>query len=268
MQTAIWAHRGASRDYIENTLAAFAYAIEAGADGVELDVQRTADGVLVVIHDEHLKRLTGEDKYLWQVDYADLEKMTLKAKTAQKIRHDSFHTKVPTLKEVLQLFKETDLTVNIELKNSIYLYPRMEQEIVDLVNEFAMQEQVIYSSFNHASMKLMSSMVGPEYCGILSSDIHFAPWKYTKEVEVKAYHPMINSMQQPGIIKNCQDEGLKVHVWTADDDAHIYAAFLLGVDALITNLPAKAIELRKQMTEDGGRIALEAVSSLGIPIIK
>lgn len=66
-----------------------------------------------------------------------------------------------------------------------------------------MQEQVLYSSFNHASIKRMTSLVGPQYCGLLTltSDIHFAPWTYLAEVGVSAYHPMINSLQQPSLVK-------------------------------------------------------------------
>lgn len=274
MRTEIWAHRGASHDFIENTLAAFKQALDVGADGVELDVQRTADGKLVVIHDEHLQRLTGENKYLWQTTYAQLQQMTLTSHVVPPLdfkgtaKEESFHQKVPTLKEVLKLFRGTDLTINVELKNSIYFYPGMERQVLDLVAELGMQEQVLYSSFNHASMKLMSTLVGAKYCGILTSDIQFIPWDYAKSVEVLAYHPMINSLQQPGLVQNCQDAGLKVHVWTADEDGYIYAALLLGVEALMTNLPAKALELRQQFEADGGEQALTVVKALGIPIIE
>lgn len=253
MQTQIWAHRGSSHIFVENSMAAFQQAISDGADGVELDVQRTKDGQLVVIHDEHLKRLTGADRFVWATTWEELRKLTLK-ETSERI---------PLLEEVLALFKLTDLVVNIELKNSRYFYPGMEQEVVDLVTDFKMKDQVLYSSFNHASMAKMVEMVGGDQCAVLTADIQVKPWKYLDEIGAKTYHPMINSLLQANLISTCQDKGLKVNVWTADESAHIYGALLLGVDAIITNEPARAIELREQFQSDGGQKAMEAVKTLG-----
>ncbi len=266
MQTEIWAHQGASNMYIGNTLAAFAQAIKEGADGIELDVQRTADGKLVVIHDENLEKLTGVNKFIWEITWSELKKLTLLNNGRKIDTNDAFHTKIPLLEEVLQLVKNNRIVINIELKNSLYFYPKIEEEIIDCVQKFSMQKQVLYSSFNHVSIKRMASLVGSQYCGLLTSDIHFAPWTYLTEVGVSAYHPMINSLQQPNLVKNCQKAGLKIHTWTVDKEAHIYLALLSGVDALITNKPAQAINLRTQFQNDDGRKATESVKSLGLSI--
>ena len=267
MISEVWAHQGSSHVYIENTLAAFKQAIDEGVDGIEFDVQRTADGELVVIHDEHLARLTGENRFVWDVTWSELQELTLKTKFAQAEKIDYFHAKVPKLDDVLELIQTSNITANIELKNSVYFYPGMEEEIIACVRKWGMQDRVVYSSFNHLSMKKMVSLVGSKKCAIITLDIQNQPWDYAKQVGVSAYHPMIASLQHLNLVEKCHEAGMKVRTWTADEDAHIYAAFLLGVDAVITNEPAKALELRKQFQTDNGKKALDIVKALDLKII-
>lgn len=263
LETKIWAHRGSSHKYIENSLAAFEQAIEDQADGIELDVQRTKDGKLVVVHDENLKRLTGVDRFVWEMTWDEMKNLSLSSKVASSTSSEASNTKIPCLQEVLLLLRETDLVINIELKNSLHFYPGMEEEVIQAVKDNGVETQVYYSSFNHQSVNRLSLLVGAEYCGLLSWDIIFEPWDYLKAVGADAFHPMINSLQLTDLVVNCQERGIKVHTWTADQEAHIYAALLFGVDAIITNKPEKAVALRKQFIEDGGRKAMEAVKTLG-----
>lgn len=266
MQTDIWAHRGASHHYIENTIAAFDKAIKIQADGIELDVQRTKDGKLVVYHDEKLHRLTESKQLLADLTWHEIQQLTLSAKKNALNYANISNTKIPSLEEVLNFLKSTGLTINIELKNSINFYPGMEKEVAALVAKKNMQKQVLYSSFNHASMNFMSDLVGSKYCAILTSDIQFEPWHYMQEIDAGAYHPMINSLQDIYLVNKLQEHDLNVHVWTADEEAYIYAGLLLGVDAIITNKPEKAINLRKQFHSDGGQKAIDSVKKLGIKI--
>lgn len=256
MQTEIWAHRGASKKYIENTMSAFQQAYDDGADGIELDVQRTRDGKLVVYHDENLKRLTGLNTFIWEIDWQEMKSLELHA-----LNEDD--TNIPLLKDVLDFVKQTDMTLNIELKNSLYFYPGLEEDVLALVKELGMLEQVLFSSFNHESMKKMSKLAGVEKCAILTSDILVEPGTYAKRVGVEAIHPMINAFQQNNFVGNCKEHGLAVNVWTADEDAHIYAALLFAVDAIITNEPEKAVQLREQFLSDGGTKAVDVVRAYG-----
>ena len=256
MHTQIWAHRGSSKMFIENSIPAFQQAIDAGAEGVELDVQRTKDGQLVVFHDEKLKRLTGRDNYLGELIWSELQKLTL----------GSTDEKIPSLEEVLLLFKDTDLTVNIELKNNIFFYSGMEVEIYDLVQTLGLGNQVLYSSFNHVSMKKMVEIAGASKCAILTSDILVGPWMYVQNTGAKAFRPMINHLQQKHLVQKCREHGLKVHVWTVDEDSYIYASLLLDVDAIITNEPEKALKLRQQFISDGGQKAVEVVKAFGLSL--
>lgn len=266
MKTQIWAHRGSSHKYIENSIAAFKQAIEEGADGVELDVQRTLDGQLVVIHDEKLKRLTGVNNFLWELTWEEVQALSLKAQVPETDYPTVANVKIPLLEDVLKLFIGTSMMINIELKNSIHLYPSMEEEVIALVNKLNMQEQVIYSSFNHDSVHSLSELSQAQYCGLLTPDIQYQPWEYLKAVGASAYHCMINSLQQKDLVKNCHDNNIRVHVWTADKEEYINAALLLGVDAIITNLPDLALKLRQEFIDDNGKAARESVKSLGIKI--
>lgn len=266
MMSEIWAHQGSSHVYIENTLAAFNQAVQDGVDGIELDVQRTADGQLVVIHDENLLRLTGKNQFIWETDWSALQALTLNTEIIQTRKIDAFHTKIPKLEEVLELIRESNVSVNIELKNSVYFYPGMEEEVIACVNKLKMEERVVYSSFNHLSMKKMGTLVGGNKCGILTMDIQNEPWVYAKKIGVASYHPMISSLQHLNLVEKCHQADLKVRVWTADDDVHIYGALLLGVDAIITNKTKKAIRLRQQFREDDGRKALEYIKASGLKI--
>ena len=115
-----------------------------------------------------------------------------------------------------------------------------------------MEEQVLYSSFNHLSMHHMASLAGPERCAILTSDIQYKPWLYAQNTNVHCIHPKITSLQNENLVQECHQRGLKVHVWTVDSEANINACLQLGVDALITNKPEQAIALRNQMQSDAG----------------
>jgi len=261
MKTDIWAHRGSSHTFIENTLAAFNQAVKDGADGIELDVQRTKDNIIVVIHDEHLERLAGVDAYLWELTWAEVQELTLSSPNINIDTPTEFNAKIPKLDDVLYLLKDTDTKINIELKNSLYPYDGIETLLVEDVTIAGMQDRVLYSSFNHDSMSYMADLVGPAFCGILSSDIHFEPWNYLEAVGVKSYHPMINTLQFPGHLEKCQEKDYNIHVWTADKEAHIQASLAAKVDAIITNEPKKAIQLREQFDYDEENYISESLTN-------
>lgn len=232
MPSLIWAHRGANRSAPENTLPAFEQAIRQGADGIEIDVQRTSDGQLVVVHDEQLLRLTGQSGWVHQMTLEQLRQ-----------RNFAFHygnylvTPVPLLKEVLDLLKSTNLTLNIELKNGVVLTPDLEQQVMDQVRDFAMADRVIYSSFNHYSMRLIRQLQPGAACGLLYECGLVDPWIYANRVGATAIHPYFGSLQIPGLITDCRKAGIDVNVWTVDDPDIIRRCAQLEVHAIITNVP-------------------------------
>jgi len=111
----VWAHRGASGYAPENTLPAFALAVEQGADGVELDIQLTKDGQIVVIHDETIDRVSNGSGWVKDYTLSQLKKFNF-----NKTFPEYGFVTIPTLEEVYDLLKDTGLTVNVELKQIPY----------------------------------------------------------------------------------------------------------------------------------------------------
>ena len=145
--TEIWAHRGASGYAPENTLEAFALAAEMGADGVELDVQMSRDGYLVVAHDERIDRVSNGTGLIRDFTLKELKEFHFN-KTHPEYRE----ARIPTLREVYEALKNTSLWINVELKNGIYFYEGLEERVLELTGRLGMEKRVIYSSFNHHSM--------------------------------------------------------------------------------------------------------------------
>lgn len=235
----IWAHRGASAEFPENTMAAFERAVDLGADGIEIDVQRSADGELFVMHDEYLERLTEHKAYLYELSAEQIKGLEIVGPLA-KGSH-----KIPTLRELLAFLQDKTIKLNIELKNSIYFYPGMEEEIVELVENFAMQEQVYYSSFNHESIARLAKLVPQDKLGILYYSILYDDVAYAKSLGAKNLHPLLNSLRKSDFVQNAHNAGLKIHAWTANEDQHIKSCLSLGVDAIITDEVAKALAMRE-----------------------
>lgn len=243
MPVKIYAHRGASLRYPENTLEAISEAIRLGADGVELDVQRTVDGELVVIHDEELTRLTGSPGFVKDLTLAELG-------TKNVGHYRGEEASVPTLSEVLDLFRNNALEINLELKNSLYPLPHMEDDILRLVGEFGLESRVIYSSFNHLSVKQFVEKGFGERTGILFSEWLYRPWEYAKTLGAAALHPSYNVLQYPDLVRVCRENGIAIRTWTVDLQEHMDLVLALAPDALITNDPALALERRAALEGD------------------
>lgn len=234
----VWAHRGASGYRPENTMEAFELAIRQGADGIELDVHLSADGELIVMHDETVDRVTAEHGLIQDLTLAQLKKLKVSTLAEPKGIY-----RIPTLGEVLDLMRTTQMMVNIELKNSICFYPGMEEKILSLVKEMQMQEQMIYSSFNHHSLLRLKELDAYVQTGILFGDGWVDPAGYAKKLGVDAVHPAVYHLQYPEFTQQVKQNGLKMHVWTANRREDIQMVKQSGADAVITNYPDLALEV-------------------------
>ena len=164
-KTKVWAHRGASGYAPENTLDAFRKAVEMGADGIELDVQMTKDGELVVIHDETIDRVSNGKGWVKDYTYEELKKFNFN-KTHQEYTKEE----IPTLEQVYRLIKPTNLTINVELKTGIVFYPGIEERVLELTERLGMKEHVIYSSFNHYTIRKIKELDPQAKTGMLYED--------------------------------------------------------------------------------------------------
>ena len=237
-ETKVWAHRGASGYRPENTMEAFELAIRQGADGIELDVHTSADGQLIVIHDETVDRVTDGTGLAGEKTLRELREL----KVSTSAEPEGIY-RIPTLQEVLDLMRTTDMMVNIELKNSICFYPGMEEKVLKAVKEMKMEEQLIYSSFNHYSLLKMKQLDSQVQTGILFSDGWVNPAMYAKNLGINAVHPAVYHLKYPQFREEVKRAGLKMHVWTADKPEHIQIVKEAGAEAVITDYPDRAIAL-------------------------
>lgn len=230
----IWAHRGASGHAPENTMPAFRLAYELGADGIELDVQLTKDGVPVVIHDETVDRVS--DSKGWVKDYT-LEEIK-KINVNQRFPAYGKVT-VPTLEEVFEYVAETDLVINVELKTNVIPYAGLEEKVLRLAEDKGIADRIIYSSFYHYSLERIKELKPDAKIAFLYTDGYMDMAEYALKYGAYAVHPSKNNVERTGIVQECHKKGIRVHVWTVNEDTAIEKMRDLGVDAIITNYVEK-----------------------------
>ena len=227
-----FAHRGFSGKYPENTLLAFQKAIEAGADGAELDVQLTKDGEVVIIHDETIDRTTDGKGYVVDYTYDELSKFD----ASYIYRGQMGFNKIPTLREYFELVKDLDFVTNIELKTGINEYLGIEEKVYDLIKEFKLEKKVIISSFNHFSVLRMKKIAPELKYGFLSEDWIINAGAYTASHDVQCYHPRFNNLI-PEVVEELKKNGLEINTWTVNKEEDIRDLIDKKIDILIGNYP-------------------------------
>lgn len=236
----IFAHRGYSGKYPENTMIAFKKALECGVDGIELDVQLTKDGEVVIIHDETIDRTTTGKGFVVDYTYEELEKFDASFKFK-----DLGFNKIPTLREYFQLVKDYDIVTNVELKTGINEYLGIEEKVWELIKEYNLEEKVIISSFNHFSVMRMKDIAPQLKYGFLSEDWIIDAGKYTHSYGVQCYHPRFNNLV-PDVIKELKKYNLEINTWTVNLEEDMRYLYSNNIDVIITNYPELAQEIKKE----------------------
>ncbi|HIX76474.1 MAG TPA: glycerophosphodiester phosphodiesterase [Candidatus Fusicatenibacter merdavium] len=235
----IFAHRGASAYAPENTLEAFQLAMNQGADGIELDVQLTKDGELVVIHDETIDRVSDGKGAVRDYTLEELKKISVSNHFEQYP-----DVKIPTLREVLELVKPGTMEINIELKTGIFWYPEIERKVLELVKEEGMEDRIIYSSFNHYSVQKIKELSPEAETAYLIGDVMLDVAAYTKNTGIKGLHPALFHVKMADFLKEYKESGIALRVWTVNEKDQIRWLIDEGVDAVITNYPDRGLEAR------------------------
>ena len=229
-QPLIIAHRGASTLRPENTLAAFALAVEQGADGVELDVRLSKDGHPVLVHDATLLRISGNPQKVSQLTLGELQ------------QEDCGHGQtVAHLSDLFELIGEATL-YNIELKDFGWRDQGLTDRVAEVVEAYGLQSRTLISSFNpllvERARKRFDALVAiallrapgiSRYCYLLT------------DVNVDNPH---YSLVDRGYMDWTARRGLYTFVWTVDDAVEGRRLLDLGVHGIITNEPAR---LRRQL---------------------
>lgn len=233
------AHRGWSGKYPENTMLAFRKAVEAGCDGIELDVHLSKDGEVMIIHDEALKRTSGMNGAVSEWTRSELEKIS-----AGKTFNDDYgFTPIPSLEEYLEYVSKTGVITNIELKTAPCYYPGIERKTLDLVRKFGYEDRVIFSSFNWLSVFEMKKLAPELPGGFLLENLSIQNISMQiKSLGFEYYHPCIRYVSDE-LVRECKANKVGLNVWTVNDAEDIKKCIAWDIEGLITNHPDIAFGL-------------------------
>ncbi|GAE91288.1 glycerophosphoryl diester phosphodiesterase [Gracilibacillus boraciitolerans JCM 21714] len=241
MSIIIYAHRGASKQAPENTMAAFDLAYDQGANGIETDVQLTKDGIPVLIHDETADRTTNGTGYIKDLTYQELQSLDA-GSWKSPVYSDS---KIPALDELLAWNKDKDLKLNIELKNNLISYPDIEEIVCEKLQQHKMVEHTVISSFNHTSIAKLDKMKTTIDYALLTSKQMKNLIPFSKEINAKGIHIRYRLLSYR-LVENATKNNLYVAVYTVNHPILIAKVLRLGCHALITDVPNLAVKLKQQ----------------------
>ncbi|MUK87387.1 glycerophosphodiester phosphodiesterase [Ornithinibacillus sp. L9] len=241
--TKIIAHRGSAGTHPENTMAAFREAERVGADGIELDVHLTKDGKLAVIHDETVDRTTNGSGHVKDFSLTELQRLDAGSSFSKQFTGE----RIPELADVLSWVKEKNLLVNIELKNVFYLeYPGLEEKVLAEVERFNVKGQTIISSFNHVGLNKVRELDQDIDIAILYSAKLYQPWQYAGSLGATSIHPHFYSITED-MIRTSERKGIPTRPYTINEVPLMEKLIKAGCTAIITDFPARAIEVRKRL---------------------
>ena len=236
----IFAHRGFSSQYPENTMTAFRKALEAGADGIEFDARLTADGQIVIMHDPTVDRTTNGKGKVRNLSFAEIRKLDAGLKKGMVFENE----RVPMLEEVLAEFGGK-LLLNIELCNYDEGDERaLANETVELIEKYDLIDSVIVSSFRFNNLVYVKDMNPGISCGLLALQGikgFLARNLLNHSVSVDAVHPYYTDVSEK-LIRREQQCGRKIRAYTVNDPKDIRHMYDMGADAIFTDDPLSAKE--------------------------
>jgi glycerophosphoryl diester phosphodiesterase len=242
-QPVVFAHRGASAAAPENTLAAFKRGVEMGAPAIELDVKLSADGHVVVIHDQRVDRTTNGRGDVGKLSLEEMQALDAGSHFSPQFAGE----KIPTLAEV---FEEvgTKIFINVELTNYASPGDGLSERVAELVRRHAMQERVMFSSFHPLNLIRMRRLLPSVPSGLLAQQGTHGRWArgfIGRLVTPGNIHPYFDDVDQAFVQsqKTTNHPARRIHVWTVNDPQDMRRLFDLGVDGIFTDYPDLALNI-------------------------
>lgn len=241
VETAITAHRGSSTEAPENTLQSIKLAAEQMADYVEIDVQLTKDGEIILLHDKSFKRTCGEGKSPWEMTLAEIKKLN-----AAYYMPDYGWAEVPTLRETLEYCKDR-ININIELKNNGH-DGQLPDKVLALVKEFGMEEQCVFTSMSIPFLERVKELDEECKTGYILSTA-YGDFSRNEKVD---FFSISSSLLNEKNIAQIHETGREIHAWTVNTKAEAERLKYLDVDNIITDYPVMVREIlyREKDTEN------------------
>ena len=233
VQTRITAHRGSSSGAPENTMAALEKAVEEMADRAEIDVQETADGVIVLCHDTSLKRVAGVNKKVSDLTLEQIKKLDVGSWFSSEYQGEQ----IPTLEEVME-YAKGKIDLNIEIKN-LGNSSGLPEKVIELVEKHEMQEQCVITSTNRFYLKRVKAVNSEIRTGYIISAAYgnFYSDEFIDLISIRS------SFVTERMIESAHEAGKAVHAWTVNGKVEMERLKQLGVDDMITDRPVLAREI-------------------------
>jgi glycerophosphoryl diester phosphodiesterase len=231
----ITAHRGHSRAAPENTLSAIRKAIEAGADYAEIDVQRTADGVVVLLHDRDLKRVAGDARRLDTLHYDEVRQLDVGSWFGPEFAGE----RLPTLAEAIHLARGK-IKLNIELK----YYgddPELAPAVARLLRAEKFEHDCVVTSFNLAALQSMKQIDPDIRIGLIVGQA----LGNLGRVEIDLFSVRADFLPD-SLIRSARRTNREIHVWTVNDAPTMNRLIKRGVHNLITDDPDLGVRVRDE----------------------
>ena len=222
-----YAHRGASAYAPENTMRAFRLGVELGANGIETDIRKTHDGVLVLFHDETLLRLTGAAKKPAELTYEALSRFPIPAPDGSEPGH------VPRLTDFLAYAKTQDVFLALELKTD-----GIEAEVLRAVNAFGLREKSVVTSFGTERLRSVKALDRSQKTGLLTAEVNEALLRELKLLGVEQICPKADIVT-PALVDALHEAGFSVRAWGVKDAEAMRRVYRCGVNGMTVNFPDK-----------------------------
>lgn len=235
-RTQVTAHRGFSKVAPENTMPAFQAAMDCGADYIELDLQLTSDGQLVVIHDDKLDRTTNGKGLVERYTYEQLKTLSAGSWFSKDGEFDD--VEIPLFSEVLELTGK-DIMLNIEIKKSGDP-KKTAEKAVELIEEYGIVNSCYVTSFSYPALKKVKQLnpkIKTAFIANLATATSYAQLPYIDAVSMN--YLFVNQ----SVVNSAHHHGKRIFVWTVDRQSEMQKMMALGVDNIITDRPDKALEI-------------------------
>lgn len=226
-----YAHRGASEYAPENTLSSFYLGLLQGANGIETDVQKTKDGVLVLFHDDTLDRVSNKQGKLCDYTWDELKDAEIYGSCTT-----GFYDRIVTLREFLEKFSQYDIKFAIELKGA-----DVEGETLEMVKEFGIMDKTTFTSFRYAYIQKIKGLDPAARVGWLTSSIADEAIESLLKISGEEFAPEAELITE-AFMEKCRNAGLGVRAWGVSNIALMKKMCALGVDGMTVNFPDRLQE--------------------------
>jgi glycerophosphoryl diester phosphodiesterase len=240
--TIVYAHRGARGYAPENTMAAFKLANEMKADGIELDVQLSKDGRVVICHDETINRTSNGKGFIKDLTLTELRKFDFGEWFDKRFEGEP----IPTLDELLPWFSSTAMELNIEIKNGPIYYPGLEEKVVSLVEKHKLQNRVVVSSFYHPSLVAIKKLNPAIRTGALFCVRPLNPCRFAEETGADYLHCNRENLDATWVAE-AKKSDFGINVWTVNTQQEYALLEPMGVRGIFSDFTDRFDGLKKTL---------------------